>query len=219
MSPLPRRQSNLLATWTAALGSRTAVVGRELLARYAEPHRRYHDTAHLEGVLYALYQLRPAEELPTAVVAAAFWHDAVYDPTAADNELRSADLAAASMTELGLDLSLVDEVRRLVLLTASHAPAPGDDVGALLCDSDLAVLAAGPDGYTRYAAGIRAEYAHLSDDHFRAGRAAVLANLLDRPWLYSSGTARELWETAARRNMQDELALLSPASDDADRPA
>ena len=210
---------DLLAAWTGAFGPIATAVGRDLLERYAEPHRRYHDTAHLRAVLQTLRRLHPAGELPIAVLAAAFWHDAVYDPTAADNEPRSADLAAEALTGLGWEPALVTEVRRLVLLTAHHAPAPDDELGALLCDADLAVLASGADVYARYAAGVRAEYAHLGDEGFRAGRAAVLLRLLARPRLFTTGPGRRLWEVAARRNVAAELALLSAPSVAADPPA
>ena len=75
----------------------------------------------------------------------------------------------------------VDEVARLVLLTAGHDPEPGDANGAVLCDADLAVLAGPPDAYAAYASAVRAEYGHLSDEEFTAGRIAVLERLLALP--------------------------------------
>ncbi|CCA57354.1 hypothetical protein SVEN_4068, partial [Streptomyces venezuelae ATCC 10712] len=73
------------------------------------------------------------------------------------------------------------EVARLVRLTTSHDPAPGDLNGETLCDADLAILATAPDTYQGYAAAVREEYAFVPDDAFREGRAAVLRHLLDSP--------------------------------------
>lgn len=206
---------DLLQRWVDALGPspRAVVTGRELVRRYTEAHRRYHDVQHLREVLHALDLLSAGAELPLAVVCAAFWHDAVYDPTAADNERRSVDLAAAALDGLGLAHTLVDEVTRLVLLTTGHDPQAGDAHGALLCDADLAVLAAAQPRYGAYAAAVRQEYAHLSDDDFRRGRAAVLRELLHRPQLFSTPEGQRRWQRAARVNLQAELDRLTGPSD------
>ena len=211
---------DLLTSFRTALGPGpvVAATGRALLDRYAEPHRAYHDTQHLREVLNALGLLRPAGTLPLAVVCAAFWHDAVYDPTATDNEQRSAELAATSLRGLGEVPVSADEVHRLVLLTVSHQPRHGDPDGALLCDADLAVLAAAPDRYAAYTAGIRREYGHLGDEAFRAGRGDVLRSLLDRPALFTTPAGRTRWEAVARRNVQRELAELSASGGAAPRP-
>lgn len=181
--------------------------GDRLLARYREPHRRYHDLRHLAEVLAALDLL--AAPVPAAVVLAAFFHDAVYEPAAGDNEQRSADLAGVELRGLGAPDELVGEVARLVMLTAGHRTARDDRQGALLCDADLAVLAAPPERYGRYAAQVREEYAAVSDDAFAAGRAAVLRGLLELPQLYATQEGHRRWEEPARRNVAAELQLLS----------
>ncbi len=56
---------------------------------------------------------------------------------------------------------------------------------------------------------MRAEYAHVDDEDFRAGRTAVLRALLDGP-LFHTAPAREAWEARARANVQAELERLSP---------
>jgi predicted metal-dependent HD superfamily phosphohydrolase len=79
----------------------------------------------------------------------------------------------------------------------------------VLCDADLAILAAEPDRYAQYAAGVRREYAHVSDADFAAGRTAVLRRLLARASLYRTPSASTRWEARARHNMETELLLLS----------
>jgi predicted metal-dependent HD superfamily phosphohydrolase len=209
----------LLQPWSAAVGAgpaSLATAGR-LLERYAETHRYYHDLTHLAEVLAALRVLTAETDLPVPVVCAAYWHDAVYDPRADDNEQRSADLAAAELSRLGLAPQVVEEVVRLVLLTVAHDPVAEDRHGALLSDADLAVLAAEPHRYERYAAGVRREYAHVGPLAFQEGRAAVLRDLLGRPRLYATQEGRRRWEDAARRNLRDELIRLTDGSVGADR--
>ncbi len=207
----------LLDSWTAALGARPDVVaaGQDLLVRWAEPHRRYHDRRHLAEVLAAL-RLLAGGQPPVEVVCAAWLHDAVHDGRD-DDEERSAALAVDLLSGLDVASPVVDEVARLVRLTLTHDPAPDDLRGAVLSDADLAVLGSAPERYARYAADVREEYAHVDDAAFRAGRTAVLRTLLERPRLYVTSEAHRRWDPPARRNLRDEITALAAASDGAAR--
>jgi predicted metal-dependent HD superfamily phosphohydrolase len=194
----------LLAAWDRLLPGARAD-GEALLARWAEPHRHYHTPAHLAAVL-AVVAGHPARD--AAVELAAWFHDAVYDPTRGDNEEASALLAEEVLGRHGHPDRA--EAARLVRLTATHDPAPHDLRGALLIDADLAVLAADPPDYDVYAAAVRREYAHVPDDAFRAGRAAVLRHLRALPALYRVLPGRADLERRARANLSRELDRLSP---------
>jgi predicted metal-dependent HD superfamily phosphohydrolase len=174
---------------------------------WSQPHRRYHDLAHLAAVLGLVGELAGAAADPDAVRLAAWYHDVVYDPEGTDNEQMSAERARAGLRGLVADERL-DEVARLVRLTAGHDPAPDDANGAVLCDADLAVLAAPPEAYAAYASAIRLEYGHLSDEEFTAGRIAVLEHLLALPTLYRTDAAQP-WTDTARANLTAELTLLT----------
>jgi predicted metal-dependent HD superfamily phosphohydrolase len=178
-----------------------------VVAAWSEPHRRYHDLAHLAAVLGLVGALADAAEDPDAVRLAAWYHDVAYDPERTDNEEVSAGRARAGLRGLVPDERL-DEVERLVLLTAGHDPGPDDANGAVLCDADLAVLAGPPDAYAAYASAVRQEYGHLSDEEFTAGRIAVLEHLLALPALYRTPEAARQWADRAAANLTAELALL-----------
>jgi len=185
---------------------------------WSQPHRRYHDLAHLAAVLGIVGAL-PGPTDPDAVRLAAWYHDVAYEPDRDDNEQVSAERARAGLRGLVPDERL-DEVERLVLLTATHDPADDDVNGAVLCDADLAVLAGPPDAYAAYASAIREEYGHLTDDEFTAGRIAVLEHLLALPTLYRTPEAAGQWAERARANLTAELSLLRAraASAPADPP-
>lgn len=203
----PSRKS-LLSRWP---GPEEA--GADLVRRYAEPHRRYHTVDHLSEVLDHVGELAAEADDAEAVLLAAWFHDAVYDPSGGDgNEERSAELAERVLTQAGRPAETVAEVARLVRLTATHDPAEGDRNGAVLCDADLAVLAADPGRYAAYAAAVREEYAAVPDEAFRRGRADVLRRLLGLPALFHTRRGRERWEEAARHNLAAELMLLEGAS-------
>ncbi|PSK98283.1 putative metal-dependent HD superfamily phosphohydrolase [Haloactinopolyspora alba] len=196
--------------WAALAGTspEAARLGADLLRRWNEPHRHYHDATHLAAVLDAVDQLgRPVRPFDP-VRLAAWFHDAVYDGEPGTDERASADLAGAELPALDVSGDVVEEVRRLVLLTASHDPEPGDVDGAVLCDADLAVLGGSPDQYAAYAAAVRQDYAHVPDDAFAAGRAAVLERLLAADPLFHTDTGRRRWQDTARHNMSTELTLL-----------
>ncbi|WP_129841835.1 metal-dependent phosphohydrolase [Streptomyces sp. RFCAC02] len=207
-SPPSDQEAALLRRFTALPGNAGPAgerLGRELLARWAEPHRRYHTTAHLAAVLGRLDELAGHPTDPIAVELAAWFHDAIYDPYSPDNEEMSARLAEDL---LGAGRRAA-EVARLVRLTAGHDPDPDDRNGAALCDADLAVLAGSPEQYAAYAAAVRQEYAYVDDDAFREGRADVLRRLLALPSLFHTPYAGEHWEPAARFNLRGELQLLT----------
>ncbi len=179
-----------------------------LLARWAEPQRRYHTTDHLVAVLGHIDVLEEYAEDPAAVRLAAWFHDAVYLPDRSENEERSARLAERALRELGVGPARTDEVVRLVRLTVTHSPGPDDADGAVLCDADLAVLAAPPEAYAAYAAAVREEYGFVPDDAFRAGRSDVLRQLLALPQLFRTPYGEREWEERARRNIGAELERL-----------
>lgn len=208
----------LLDRWRAAAAGAGATrddaviaAGAELLARWREPHRRYHDVRHLAAVLAVVDAAQEHAARADLVRLAAWCHDAVYDPRAGGdaNERASARLAASLLTGLGVPAAATAEVVRLVLSTAGHRAGPDDPDGALLCDADLAILACPAPEYDRYAAAIRAEYAHVPDPAFRAGRAAVLRDLLALPALFHTPDLARRGEPAARDNLRRELARLS----------
>ncbi len=175
----------------------------ELLAAYGSAGRSYHDQRHLAEVLDRLADLDCDDSV---VLLAAWFHDAVYDG-APDDEERS-----AAWAERALPNSIGPEVARLVRLTQSHRPSDEDPTGQALCDADLAILASTPGRYAEYAADVRREYAHVSDEDFAHGRAAVLTDLLAKPALFQTERGHELWEAAARANVTAELRQLTGQS-------
>ncbi|MBB1245871.1 hypothetical protein GL263_20285 [Streptomyces durbertensis] len=212
----PHRPDTLAARWAELLhrardnnpGPDPRPYADDLLARWAEPQRRYHTTAHLTAVLDRLAEIGPHAADQSAVELAAWFHDAVYRPDRSENEERSAALAERALPEAGVPAARTAEVARLVRLTVAHDPADGDTNGEALCDADLAVLAGSPEQYAAYAAAVREEYGFVPEDAFRAGRAAVLRQLLGLPRLFRTPYGTRRWEAPARRNLRTELALL-----------
>jgi predicted metal-dependent HD superfamily phosphohydrolase len=206
---MARVEEELRARWSAVLGSgHDATVALDgLLGRYREPQRHYHTLAHLLRALRDVDALLDNVEVPDAdaVRLAAWFHDAIYDPMAANNEEASAALAARALAELGQPAERQDAVVRLVLATATHEPTLDDE--AVLIDADLAVLGADSATYSAYARGVRREYEHVDESAWRDGRAAVLRAFLERPAIFHTAPMARL-EARARANLTAELAGL-----------
>lgn len=181
----------------------------ELRAAYADPTRGYHDLRHLTEVLTRLDELSAHGTLfdPVPVLLAAWFHDAVYDGER-DAEERSSVWAHDALGPI-LDAAVVAEVVRLVRLTETHRPDDDDSNGLALSDADLAILAAPAERYAEYTAAVRREYQHLDDDVFRAGRHQVLTALAEKPSIFQTAHGRTHWESTARANIRQEIALLA----------
>ena len=197
---------DLLERWNATLPGQPEI-GQDLLRRYAEPHRRYHTVDHLRHVLVMIDEVAEDQDL-FLVRLAAWFHDAVYAIPAGQlsNEEASARLAIRTLGRAGMEQEDLNRVARLVRLTETHVPGARDPEGELLCDADLAILAAPPDAYARYVEQIRAEYAAVPEPAFLAGRLAVLTELAGREIFRTTGGRR--LTPAARANLSVEMESL-----------
>lgn len=177
-----------------------------LAARYAEPHRHYHNAGHIMATLEHFDRLKGLTGSPALVEYALWMHDAIYDTRSVSNEAQSAHLAEHFLLSAGLD-TLAPAVVKLIMATTHTAPSEADDAG-LLVDIDLSVLALPAVDYEAYAGAVRKEYYWVPEPEFRAGRRRVLSSLLAMPTLYAHPVNIAAWESRARANLEAELASL-----------
>src|SRR5262245_16777562 len=124
----------------------------ELCALYAAPERHYHNQQHL---LQCLMELRNSPNPDQPAIEVALWfHDAIYDPRRSDNEQRSAELAAARLSEVKLPDDFIHEVTRLILATV-HKSSPVAADEQLIVDIDLAILGQPQEIFDAYEGAIR----------------------------------------------------------------
>ena len=196
--PEPQRWQRL---WKAIGASGDAPGWYERLkTTYAAPGRRYHNQQHIVDCLAEFEAARGLAKQPDAVELALWFHDAVYDPTAADNEERSADLAKQCLESSGR-ADLAGTVAALVMATKTHSATAGTDA-ALIVDVDLSILGQDERRFADYEAGIRAEYAWVPQKVFNAKRAEILQGFLKRQQIYVTEHFRSKYEIQARRNLE-----------------
>lgn len=197
-------------TWRG-LGARTdPKLYRDLVARYREPHRRYHTLEHLAYCFDRFDEARALAARPGEVALALWFHDAEYDPRRADNEARSAAWARTVAGAAGLPTDVGARVGASILATR-HRDLPVDPDARLVVDIDLAILGAEPERFDAYERRIREEYAWMPEVEFRAGRGALLQRLLARTGIYSTPHFLECFERRARLNIARSLERMQRA--------
>lgn len=188
---------------------------------HSEPQRHYHTVVHIWEILKWIEALEESLDVQSPLQFAAFFHDAIYDPTSAKNEIQSANLWNEFCHDVGLlNEELHQIARTLILATERHAIIPSDDdtsnliaadpyLQALFLDIDMAILGKPTtDAYLAYAALIRKEYQHVPQVIYCEKRAEILQGFLNKSHLYLSPIFKELLEGYARRNLSAEIHLL-----------
>jgi predicted metal-dependent HD superfamily phosphohydrolase len=185
----------------------STVLWAEVARECSGKGRYYHTLDHLEHMARVLSPYLYVMEDADAVVLAIAYHDIVYKVTRSDNEQRSADLMRARLRPLGVSMERLQRVEEHILATKAHGSTAEPDT-AYLCDADLAVLGASPEAYALYASAVRKEYRRYPDLLYRPGRRKVLRHFLGMPVIYRIPAFREQFESAARRNLANELNAL-----------
>ncbi|CDX28862.1 conserved hypothetical protein [Mesorhizobium sp. SOD10] len=184
----------------------------ELAALYRAADRHYHGLAHIEAMLALATEYRRLLHDPEAVDAAIWFHDAIYDSRAKDNEAKSAELAEKRLAGRASPHRLA-RIAAMINATATHQlPAFRDEDAledaAFLLDMDLAILGAEPAVFDAYEKAVRLEYGWVEEPMWRAGRAAVLKNFLARPHIFNTQLFRDRLEAQARKNLGRSLQAL-----------
>ena len=184
----------------------------ELAALYQAADRHYHGLAHIEAMLALAAEYRHLLHDPEAVEAAIWFHDAIYDSRAKDNEAKSAELAEKRLAGR-VGPHRLARVAAMISATATHQLPPFRDENALddaalLLDMDLATLGAEPAVFDAYEKAVRREYGWVEEPMWRAGRSAVLQNFIARPHIFNTQIFRDRFEARARENLDRSLRAL-----------
>lgn len=180
----------------------------EVIERYTEEGRYYHNLAHLRACFEILDHLPTQPTNQVEIEMALWYHDLVYDTKAKDNEYQSGIIARSRlMKDLGMTANFTLCVFDLIMVTR-HDRAPITPDAKALVDIDLSILGADPTTFAQYDEDIRREYSWVPPDAYRSGRAKVLNSFLERPFIYHTPYFKERYESQARVNLHDALELL-----------
>jgi predicted metal-dependent HD superfamily phosphohydrolase len=197
-----------LRFWKAARATGDpAVPWKDLSARYSEPHRSYHTLRHVQHCLDEFEPVRPHAADALAVEMALWYHDAVYDTHARDNEERSAVMAEETAAGAGLPRDFARRVGDLIRVS-THKKSAADPDGRLFADVDLAILGQEPPAFAEYERQVREEYAWVPEPEFRSVRARILETFLDRFSVYATPMFVDKYEKQARVNLTASILVL-----------
>lgn len=204
MPDLQHLHHHWLHTWSELQQPPPLGLYEQLLQAYSEPQRHYHTLQHLAECLQLQSESAHLAQRPAEIAIALWFHDAVYDVKAHDNEARSADWAVTALQAAGVSAEVQARAHALIMATEhTAAPLPGD--AALLVDIDLAILGAAPARFAEYERQIRQEYAWVLEDVFMQNRHAMLQGFLARPRIYSTAFFQQQREAQASSNLQKAL--------------
>ena len=178
-----------------------------LLGAYNEAHRKYHTQQHLAECIALLNDHLALADKPAEVEMATWFHDAVYNVRAGDNEARSAAWAARELQQAFVAPERIASVKDHILATRHSAPPQGQDQ-MLLVDIDLSILGSDRQRFQAYERQVREEYGWVPGYIFNRKRRKVLSAFLARNCIYNTAVLRDALESQARSNLAYALRQL-----------
>lgn len=174
--------------------------------RFNDSIRFYHNWKHARDVVRRLYDMRePSDE----VLLAAYWHDAVYVPKAANgaNEECSAaalGVAARQFKDKATLQSVVDAQMMIKSTTVKDHLTSGKIVGDLakLLDCDLGSLASPYDEFLNIQKNIIKEQGGTVEENTVDSQNFLKQFLECREYIYHTEYGREHWEDIAKSNIK-----------------
>jgi predicted metal-dependent HD superfamily phosphohydrolase len=178
----------------------------EVNAYYSEPGRYYHTPKHVEHCLRQFDQAADRMDDADAVEMAIWFHDLVFDVSAADNEAQS----ARRFVELA-DESMAPEFKTRVydlIMATAHPRLPKTTDQEFMLDIDLSSFGLPWEDFVRDSTAVRQESLELSDAEFFPGQRAFLESLVGREHFYFTEFFRSRIEDTARSNIRRHLKNL-----------
>ena len=206
-APTSDRWASLWRQLSAATGD-PQLIYRELAWLYSQPDRHYHNLHHIAECLAEFDSVRHLASQPVAVELAIWFHDAIYETRAQDNEERSAELARQRIADAGGSSESREAVAALVMATKTHEPTVHPDA-PLVVDVDLSILGQPKERFQEYETQIRREYDWVPEATFAAKRAEILERFLARKRIYTTDHFFAKYERQARTNLQDSIRTLT----------
>ncbi len=145
----------------------------DLIARYDEPIRYYHDLNHIISMLNTAKDLAyPLSEIQTLAI---WFHDIVYDPKSDKNEEDSVILAEEMLSHEGYSDYAIGTISQIIMDTKFMRPSIKDSEIIL----DLDVFGFATDMHDHNHMMIRNEYSHVPYREWHEGRAKFLEKFLE----------------------------------------
>lgn len=166
---------------------------RNLMDKYDEPHRHYHNYAHINSVLNYIDSERSnfTETEFIALVLAGLYHDAIYEIGTCDNEHQSSVFMAMEVPHFSDEIiKLADRLIMLTSAEGSHHTNSSDRIGNVFLMADLHEFLSLAD-IIKNSRLIFKEFQKYDWSEYKKGRVLVLEKIRDKSVLQYSDEARE----------------------------
>lgn len=187
--------------------SKITSVINDIISRYGESHRAYHNISHVFFILEERNKLPLDKAQKELLFLVALFHDFIYEIGSTNNERKSAEAAATFLHQLNYDETKIEWIYNSILLTKDHNCSQADDLQKLFCDLDLLILASPKLTYQIYIQQIRKEYGVYPNFIYNNGRKNVLKSFLKRDKIFQSNFFKHM-EDQAQVNINHELKSL-----------
>ena len=201
-------ESEFRNEWYRTIGKNeiSKAILEDVIARYNEHHRHYHDLSHIWMCIEEQKALKLEQSDSLKLYLSSAFHDIVYSTRQDDkwNVLFSADYGRVKATVLGLDKKIAEEVHDQVIVT-SHRTPPRTLLEQYRVDLDLVIFGKEAETFGEYNQNIRKEYLWIPEQTYREKRLVVLTHFASKEHIYYTGHFRRLYEGKARHNLRKEI--------------
>jgi pantetheine-phosphate adenylyltransferase len=154
----------------------------DLINRWNEPHRFYHNIDHLNYLIYQFEILRDIDDISTEemhrLVVAAFFHDVIYDPKENDNEEQSARYFLDKCRENGtVKDEFMKEISKIILDT-KYRKQPTGRLSLRFWETDNDILQSSFHELIEFEHKIFLEYQWVDYRKYRKGRIEFLESCI-----------------------------------------
>jgi predicted metal-dependent HD superfamily phosphohydrolase len=187
--------------------SRNEKTFAQLRRAYAQKHRHYHTGKHVGACLHQLDHAQQLTDKKGEIEIALWFHDAIYKPYSAHNELNSALWAQDFLQTNGVDENSSNRIYQLIMVTLHNGEPQSLDQSYML-DIDLAILGSATHIYQTFEHNVRKEYRWIPHFYYRKKRIQILQGFLAHEHIYQTDYFRELFEDKAQENLQQAILSL-----------
>ncbi len=178
--------------------------GQLVIDCYNEKHRHYHDINHLIHVLeqfdFAIKNIGIAEATAATIELSIWYHDAIYDTSRTDNELKSAELFEDHANKMGINQNVINDVKRIILITENHYQAASLDE-EIMSDCDLSPLGLNKEGFEQSGRDLKKEYPHTPE----IKRKEALEKFLAHNGIFRTMLFKKAYEERATKNIEEKI--------------
>ena len=181
-------------------------IGEDLIKRYNEPHRHYHNINHLHDCFIKFDSCQYLFKDTVSIQLAIWFHDAIWNPLSKVNEVSSANLFERTVTTFNTEL-----IKNMILSTEKHFPLSFNQDLLYFLDIDLSILGANKSLFRKYEENICKEYSHVEPLDYLKGRSKILQKFLEREPMFYTKEMKLKYEKRARRNLNGLVTALNSA--------